>query len=249
MPEVVQVFSNYKDDLFSRFENVRKVQVNLIRDYIADIAKHSGKQNAMHIERIWRNIPAQLAKEQNETAPKFRFKGVVPGVNAYSKLAGAIDWLLAAGLIIKVHIVNKAELPFSAYLKENQFKLFCFDTGILGAISKLPPKNIYKYDYGTYKGYFAENYTAQEFKYSGIDELYSWKENTAEVEFLVEVDGEIIPVEVKSGFVTQAKSLKVFVQKYAPPFRTIISARNLKIDHDNRIHQYPLYLTAHFPMD
>ncbi len=249
LPEVVQVFSDYKEDLFRGVENVRKIQTDLVRDYVADIAKHSGKQNAMHIERIWKNVPAQLAKEQNASAPKFRFKGVVPGVKSYPKLAGAIDWLIAAGLIIKVHIVNSAELPFSAFQKENQFKLFCFDVGILGAISKLAPKSIYKYDYGTYKGYFAENYTAQEFKYSGIDQLYAWKENSAEVEFLVEVNGNAIPVEVKSGFVTQAKSLKVFVQKYSPDFRTIISAKNLKIDHENKIHQYPLYLAAHFPMD
>lgn len=248
LPEVIQTFADHKEDLFSALGLVRQRQTNLIRDYIADIAKHSGKQNAMHIERLWKNIPAQLAREQNASAPKFRFKGVVPGIKAYSRLAGAIDWLLAAGFIIKVHIVNSGKLPFSAYKAESRFKLLCFDVGILGAISQLPPKTIRDYDYGTYKGYFAENFIAQEFRYAGVDQLYSWKEKTAEVEFLREVNGDVFPVEVKSGFVTQAKSLKVFALKYTPEYRTIMSARNLHIDRSNKIHHYPLYLAGRFPL-
>lgn len=98
-------------------------------------------------------------------------------------------------------------------------------------MSRLPPKTIWDYDYGTYKGYFAENYISQEFKYVGIDTLYSWRENTAEVEFLIEANGEVLPIEVKSGWITQAKSLKVFAEKYNPPYRSIMSTRNLKIDH------------------
>jgi hypothetical protein len=227
---------------------VREKQIDLIRDYIADIAKHSGKLNAMHIERVWRNIPAQLAKAQDGSAPKFRFKGVVPGISAYSRLSGTIDWLDAAGLIIKVQIVNSGQLPSSAYVTENRFKLFCFDIGILGAMSRLPPKSILDYDYGTYKGYFAENYIAQEFRYAGISQLYSWNEKTAEVEFLREVKGEVLPVEVKSGWVTQSKSLKVFSEKYKPRYQTIMSARNLNINHSNRTHNYPLYLASHFPL-
>ncbi len=248
LPEVVQTFAEQKDDLFNTFQMVRQKQADLIRAYIADIAKHSGKQNAMHIERLWKNIPAQLAREQNTSAPKFRFKGIVPGVNSYSKLAGAIDWLVTAGLIIKVHIANSGKMPFSAYTKENRFKLLCFDVGILGAISQLPAKTILSYDYGTYKGYFAENFIAQEFRYADVDPLYSWKEKTAEVEFLREVDGEVLPVEVKSGWVTQAKSLKVFTQKYSPIYRTIMSAHNLNIDFHNRVHRYPLYMAGRFPL-
>ena len=248
LPEVVQTFADYKEDLFTALGLVRKRQTELVRDYVADIAKHSGKQNAMHIERIWQNIPAQLSKVQNGSTPRFRFKGVVPGIKAYSRLTGAIDWLLAAGLIIKVHIVNCGELPFSAYTTENRFKLLCFDVGILGAISQLPPKTIRDYDYGTYKGYFAENFIAQEFRCAGVGQLYSWKEKTAEVEFLREENGDVLPVEVKSGFVTQAKSLKVFAQKYSPRYRTIMSARSLNIDRSNKVHHYPLYLASRFPL-
>lgn len=248
LPEIVQTYLDLKEDLFLALMTVRERQGNLINAYLADIAKHSGKQNAMHIERIWKNVPAQLTKEQNGSAPKFRFKGVVPGIKSYSRLAGAIDWLHTARLIIKVHIVNSGELPFSAYTADNRFKLYFFDIGMLGAMSQLSPKTILDYDYGTYKGYFAENFITQEFLYAGIQPIYSWRERTSEVEFLREKSDKILPVEVKSGWVTQAKSLKVFVLKYNPPYRTIMSAKNLKIDQKNRIQHYPLYLAARFPL-
>ena len=124
--KLFKTYADNKDDLFNSLLLVRQKHNALIRDYFADIAKHSGKQNSMHIERIWRNVPSQLAKEQDGSASKFRFKGVVPGFKAYSRLAGGIDWLDASGLIIKVHIVNSGEIPFSAYTKDNYFKLFCF---------------------------------------------------------------------------------------------------------------------------
>jgi len=248
LPEVVKTYADNKDDLFNSLLLVREKHNDLIRDYLADIAKHSGKQNSMHIERIWKNVPSQLAKEQDGSAPKFRFKGVVPGVKAYSRLAGGIDWLDASGLIIKAHIVNSGEIPFSAYTKDNYFKLFCFDVGLLGSISQLPPKAILDYDYGTYKGYFAENFVAQEFRCAGVDKIYSWRERTAEVEFLREVNGKVLPIEIKSGRNTQAKSLKVFAEKYNSKYRSIMSAQNLNIDHENSIHHYPLYMAAHFPL-
>ncbi len=248
LPEIVQTYIDLKEDLFKALGTVRKKQSELIKAYASDIAKHSGKQNAMHIERVWKNIPSQLAREQDGSMPKFRFKGVVPGIKAYSRLAGAIDWLNTAGLIIKIHTVNSGQLPFSAYTAENRFKLCFFDVGMLGAMSQLNPKTILSYDYGTYKGYFAENFIAQEFRYAGIRPLYSWREKTAEIEFLREKDGEVLPVEVKSGWVTQAKSLKVFAEKYKPLYKTVISAKRLNINHSSKTHHYPLYLAARFPL-
>ena len=84
LPEIVKTFVEYKNDLFVALEKVREKQNNLLLTYIADIAKHSGKQNAMHIERLWRNIPAQLAREHDGSAGKFKFKGVIPGIKRYS---------------------------------------------------------------------------------------------------------------------------------------------------------------------
>lgn len=241
LPEVVKIFCDHQQDMLNAFKLVRKKQGDLIEDYFADIAKHSGKINAMHINRVWRNIPQQLAQAQDGSAKKFKFKGVIPNVDRFAKISDALDWLVSAGLIIKVAIINKGCLPFQAYAKENAFKLFLFDVGILGAMSEINPKTILDYDYGSYKGFFAENYVAQALTFSSPVGLYSWAEGTAEVEFLREIEGNVIPVEVKSGWVTQAKSLKVFSDKYKPPYRVILSAKNFRVNDQVRL--LPLYLT------
>lgn len=89
MPEVIQTFIDHKDNLFVAFEKVRENQIQLLSDYYADIAKHSGKINAMHIDRIWRSIPAQLASSIDGSAKKYQFHGVIEGIDRYSRLAGA----------------------------------------------------------------------------------------------------------------------------------------------------------------
>ena len=248
LPEVVSVYIENKENLLQALQAVRDKQNTLITAYNADFAIHSGKVNAMHIHRVWHSIPEQLARLQDGTSARYQFKGVIPGFSRYAGLVGPIDWLKAAGLIIRVPVCHAAELPLSAYTKENIFKLYCFDVGILGALSQLPPAAIMEYDYGTYKGYFAENFVAQEFL-ANESELYSWTEGNAEVEFLRIQNTKVIPVEVKSGWVTQAKSIKVFQQKYASPYRVIMSAKNLKIDPINKVHHYPLYLCGMFPLN
>ncbi|MCX6583635.1 MAG: DUF4143 domain-containing protein [Candidatus Aminicenantes bacterium] len=149
---------------------------------------------------------------------------------------------------MKRNIIDKACLPLSAFKDENSFKLYFFDVGILGAVSQWAPKIILDYDYGTYKGYFAENFAAQEFTGSGAGELFCWRETTAEVEFLREIEGKLLPIEVKSGGVTKSKSLNVFAGKYSPDYRVIMSARNLKINRERKLHYYPLYLASRFPL-
>ncbi len=248
MPEAVSTYCENKDNLFVAFSLVREKQDHLITAYYADMAKHSGKINAMHIDRVFRSVPTQLEKEQDGSAGKFRFKGVIPGVSHYQRLASAIDWLVAAGLVIKVNIVNSGNLPFKAHSKENIFKLLLFDIGILGAMCHLSPKVILDYNYGSYKGYFVENFVAQAFYCSGPQELFCWNEKTAEVEFLREIEGQIIPIEVKSGSTTKTKSLKVFSEKYHPIYRVILSGKSFHIDEKNGLHFYPLYLADRFPL-
>lgn len=246
LPEAVSTFSLNKGNLYEALEMVRSKQIDVINAYYADMAKHSGKENAMHIERVFRAIPIQLAQTQDGNAKKFSFKGVIPGVDRYSRLAGPIDWLQACGLIIKVPICHSAQLPLLAYTKENTFKLYVFDVGILGAMSNLAPKVIYDYNYGSFKGYFAENFIAQEFFYAGAHSLFSWHEKNSEIEFLQELDGTIIPVEVKSGWVTQAKSLKVFNERYHPPYSVIFSANNSSLNEAKNLIRLPHYLANQF---
>ncbi len=248
LPEVVATFAGLRANLFEAVQEVRRVQNRLVSEYIADIAKHCGKQNAMHIERLWRNVPAQLGRDQAGAAQKFVFRDVLPGIKGYERMAGTIDWLEAAGLLIRLPIANCAQLPFSAYTKENFFKLFVFDIGLLGALSQLPIKTILDYEFGTYKGYYAENFVAQAFKASGKNSMVCWREGTAEIEFMLDVDGEVIPVEVKSGWVTQAKSLKSFSDKYRPRYSVVFSGRNAGVDTKLGRCFYPLYLAGKFPL-
>jgi len=248
LPEAVLTYLESKEPLFETVLQVRKKQGDILNAYYADIAKHAGKVNAMHIDRVFRSVPAQLSQAQDGPTSRFKFKGVVPGVTHYNRLAGAIDWLEAAGLVVKVPIVNNGHLPFKAYTKENFFKLLLFDIGILGAMSDLPPKAILDADYDSYKGYFAENFVAQELIASGRDSLFSWQERKAEVDYLVEIDNQVIPIEVKSGSNIKAKSLKVFVEKYAPPYQVIFSGRSLDFEPGRTTRFYPLYFAGWFPL-
>lgn len=244
LPEAVATYCEHKNNLFKAMAHVRDKQDNLVKAYYADVAKYAGKINAMHINRVFSSVPSQLQQAQDGSIARYKFKGVIPGITHYDRLAGAIDWLEAAGLVIKVHIVNSGHLPFKGYAKENFFKLLMFDVGILGSMSGLSPKTILDYDYGSYKGYFAENFLAEELLSIGLDDLFSWQESKAELEYLIEIEGEVIPMEVKSGTVVKAKSLKVFADKYKPAHQIIFSGQPFFID--KTIHHYPLYLAGFF---
>jgi predicted AAA+ superfamily ATPase len=242
LPEVVSVFCEKQNSPFEATQAVRIKQNELINAYYADIAKHSGKVNAMHIDRTWHAVPTQLASAENRSTQRFKFKGIIPNLNRYGQLVSVIDWLKAAELILKVSVVETAQQPLLAYTKENIFKLFMFDVGLLGAMSGLDPKTILDYDYGTYKGYFAENFVAQQLIASGAPELVSWENDRSEVEFLIQNKGELFPLEVKSGSITRAKSLQKYIEKYQPPKSLILSANNFNMDFQNKIYHLPLYL-------
>ena len=246
LPEVVSGFVANQHNLAAAFTEARSIQTALTTAYAADMAKHSGKQNSMHIERLWRNVPAQLGRNVDGSSSKFVFKDVLPGVRGYERLAGTIDWLVAAGLVLRLPIVNCAQLPLAGYESDNFFKLFVFDVGILGALSRLPPQAILDYEYGTYKGFVAENLVLQELIATGRTDTVCWREGRAEVEFLCETSGHIVPVEIKSGWVTQAKSLQVFCGKYRPPYCAVLSARPLDAAPPRRKRYYPLYLASQF---
>lgn len=248
LPEIVSIFNtHYRESLYVAFEKVREQQQQLLLNYYADMSKHAGKTNALHLERIWSAVPEQLARSQDSSAHKFKFKDVVPGIDRYPRLASAIDWLIATGLVIHVPIVETIEWPLSAYTADNRFKLYAFDVGLLAAMSGLPPKVILDYEYGTYKGYFAENFVAQALQAQGVP-LYSWQRSRAEVEFVCPIGENILPIEVKSGHVTRAKSLLQYADRYRPAYQTIMSANPLHIDTSQSIHRYPLYLAGHFPL-
>lgn len=239
LPEVVQIFSAQKSNLYDAFKAIRTLQKTLLEAYLADMAKHSGRMNALNLERLWRNVPVQLAQAQDGSAPKFRFREAVPGIRGYEQLIGPLSWLEKADLLIRSSIVEKVALPLSGFAWENRFKLYFFDVGLLGALAGLAPAVLFKYGFGSYQGYIAENFVAQELRAAGLDRLFCWQGRTSEIEFLLEAGQEIIPWEVKSGRVTHSKSLTVYEGRFAPEKAVVLSARN-KPGGGNRL-QAPVY--------
>lgn len=242
MPEVVATFANEKNNLYHAMSRARIKQNELIKGYYADIAKHAGKINAMHLDRTWRAIPKQLAESQDSSTPRFKFKGIIPNINRYSQLVNVIDWLEAAELAIKISVVHNVEQPLEAFSKENIFKLMMFDVGILGALSGLSAEAILSYNYGTYKGYFAENFVVQQLNAQENKKIYNWQHEHSEIEFLFEHRGEIIPIEVKSGKIIHAKSLDKYIKKYTPKTSIILSGNPIYRNEKSNILHLPLYL-------
>lgn len=242
LPDAINTYRENIDNQFVAMKKVRRLQRDLLDTYLADIAKHSGKINAMHIERLWRNIPGQLARSQNGTASKFRFKDALPGVRGYERLSTPLGWLENARLVLRTSIVERPEIPLSGYSRGNRFKQYFFDVGLLTAVSGIDPATILKYDYGSYKGYIAENFVAQELQSAGIRDLYCWEGRTSEVEFLIETGSDIVPCEVKSGWVTNSKSLKVYEERFRPKKSFVLSAKNVK--KQGVRHFLPLYTTG-----
>jgi len=217
LPEVVNYFVSSeqleKKDSLGHLKKCREIQENLIIGYIADMAKHAGKENSMFLERLIHNIAEQLGHEHSS---KFKFKGVFPGKKTFQDFDGAIDWLKKAGLIYQVPIVENINTPLSINSKINFFKLYLFDTGVLGALLRLPVESLLKYDF-SFKGFIAENFILQEGtaltnKTEGV--FYCYKKGESEIEFITDHWGSILPIEVKAGTTLHAKSLGVFIMKH-----------------------------------
>jgi predicted AAA+ superfamily ATPase len=242
LPEVVQIFKNNSSDMLVALRKVRERQSELLENYLNDMSKHSGKTNAVKIQAVFKNAPLQLARE-NKTSPKFVFKNVLATRSNYEQLEDPIEWLVQAGLVYKISICKRAEAPLKAYTDPNKFKLFLFDVGMLGLMVGLEPKNIFNYDYGSYKGYFAENFVVEELVPLLERGLTSWQEGTSEIEFLMESAEPIIPIEVKAGINTKAKSLRIFMERYQPKQSFLISGNPLVLNKTG-LSYVPLYSTS-----
>jgi len=243
MPEVIEQYREQQDNLLQVLQKVREIQKDLINTYMADIAKHSGKTNAMHIERLWRNVPAQLARSLDGSATKFKFKDAIPGYRGYERLAAPIDWLEKTGLILKTSIIENAKIPLYGNSVDNRFKLYLLDVGLLGAMNGISPTVYLDFDFSSYKGYIAENFVAQELVAAGHQNLFCWEGRTSEVEFLIETDNQIVPVEVKSGYITKSKSLRVYEERYQSKRSFVLSGNNIR--HSERRLYIPIYAIGH----
>ena len=249
MPEIVAATALGGQNIDQRqLESIRTFQNDLLRMYESDIAKHAGQMNSMHIVSVLHAIPRQLSLTQDLSTKRFSFCDAIPGKKGFGPLQGPITWLKVASLIHTVGIVNQALVPLESYTKDNMFKCFLFDTGLLGAMLDLPPAQLLLQDYGTAKGYYAENYVLQELAAAGL-RVYTWKERNSEIEFLYQSrEGTIVPMEVKSGNRTQAKSLKQYMLKYSPKKAVILSTRNMDISQERSTAYIPLYYAGKIPL-
>ena len=244
MPEVILTYISQHKSRAEAMLQARIMQDGLVKSYYKDFAKHSGKSNSIHIVSVFENVPMQLSRNIEGSVKRYKFKEAIPKKRSFAELQGPISWLENAGLLIKVKVCNRAELPLETFCKENQFKLFLFDIGLLSSMLGLSPETVLHQEYGITKGYFAENFVAQEFAAAGNKQIYSWTERNSEIEYLSVVKGNIIPVEVKAGSRTRAKSLQQFIIKYKPKKAFKISNRPLKIQNEQVIQNIPLYLTG-----
>jgi len=232
MPEAVNNWITPNHSLVERVANVRNVHRNLIDTYTRDFGKYSGPVNAQHTEAVFRSVPLQLEKSIDDSVKRFRFQGPIKGKNRYSQLRGPIDWLAKAKLVSKNYpITHEPKPPLNIQIKENLFKLFLFDVGLLGHLSGMSYED-QRNQTTTFKGFIAENFVQNELIAQGLNQTYSWEQAKAQIEFIIRNNqGDIVPVEVKSGKRTKAKSLTAYINRYNPKFAIkLIGARGEKHD-------------------
>lgn len=236
MPEVVQEYINTHD-----FKMVQTIQDEILADYADDFSKHAPVAEIEKIRLVWDSIPKQLAKENN----KFIFSHVKEGKRAH-ELEAALQWLKYSGLVHLLELVQNAEIPLEANADSTYFKVYLSDCGLLCRKLGLGFKDFFgeAETLKTFKGAVVENYVMNELVCSG-KKSYFWRSgNTAELDFLYEEDGDIIPVEVKAASNTQAKSFKQFCKKYRPRKGYKISLKNLAVNdcEGTSATSLPLYL-------
>lgn len=208
MPAVVADYAANGDPA-----SVRRIQESLLQAYEQDFAKHIHATDTPKVRLIWNSVPTQLAREK-----KFIYTRLAPGARS-STYEGALSWLIAAGLVHRLPRISKPDLPLVGYEDNSAFKLFMCDIGLLCAKSGLDARTLLEGNaiFEEYKGALTEQYVLQELHALGRIPLCYWTGGESEVDFVAQMEGSVIPIEVKAGINLKAKSLAVYRQKYNPP--------------------------------
>jgi uncharacterized protein len=216
MPEAVVTFNQNKN-----FKEVRVIQKQILKSYEQDFSKHTPSEIVPRIRMIWNSIPAQLAKENR----KFIYGIIKEGARA-KDYEHALSWLIDCGQVHKICNVSKPGMPLKAYEDRSAFKLFLVDVGLLAAMGDLSAQTLLEGNkiFTEFKGALTEQYVLQQLITSEDHVIYYWspERSISEVDFIVQFDGTIYPIEVKAAENLQAKSLKVYRDKFNPThsFRT-----------------------------
>lgn len=208
-------------------ENVDAILQDILDLYELDFAKYAEPREIPRIHAIWHSLPSQLAKENR----KFVYKVVKPGARA-KDYEDALLWLEDAGMIYRINNITRPLFPLSAYEDLSAFKLYACDCGLLRRLAKLPSSIIVSptANYTEFKGAMAENAILQSLMPILRREVpFYWSpDSRAEIEFVIQWNDEIIPIEVKAENCVSGRSLSVYKEKYAPKHRIRFSFLNLQ---------------------
>lgn len=233
MPEAVSAYIDTRS-----WDEVKTVQDAILQSYSLDFAKHINNKDIPRVFQVWGNLQDQLAREDK----KFRYADIQKGARA-REYEGAIEWLCLAGLVHRVSAIETPRLPLSAYKKSNAFKLYLNDVGLLGRKFDLDYKTVLMGDnlFTEFKGVMAENSVLQSLVRQLGNQHYYWTSgNKAEVEFVLQFEGKIVPIEVKADKNVTAKSLAYYRKSYQPQLSIRLSTLNMRKDDD--LLNLPLYL-------
>lgn len=215
---------------------IADIQNKILNDYIADMSKYATNTESVKIRGAYNSIPSQLTKDNK----KFQYKVIGKGGNA-AMFGAAIDWLCFAGVVIKCQKIEHAFMPIAVYADLSSFKLYMGDVGLLTMKSGIAYQTILsslEID-NTFLGSIAENYVAEALATKNYKLFYWESKSIAEVDFVLQKEDQIIPIEVKAGIHTRSKSLSVFIEKYEVTYSIRISAKNFGFE--NNIKSVPLY--------
>ncbi len=231
MPAAVSNFINNN-------KSVVDFDTTILRDivvaYTADMAKYTQKSESIKTIKIYNSMCAQLSKENK----KFQYSLVEK--NAKSReYNSSTEWLILANLLIRAVKISRAELPLKSFEEESYFKLYLEDVGILCNLCKVDYKDLKSNKMPLFIGAITENYVASAFKANDLPLYYWTSKSSAEVDFVLNIDSEIIPVEVKSGDNVRSRSLSVFMDKYNSKYGIRVSTKNFGFE--NNIKSIPLY--------
>ena len=230
MPEVVQMYLD-EQKVISTID----VQAEILESYERDMTKYADNSLSNKIIAAFDSIPVQLAKDN----PKFQYKVIAKGGSS-GIFGEAIMWLKNSGIVNQVYKAN-AELPLEMYKDLTSFKLYMSDVGLFVNKAKYP---LYQIDLSTQPtmismGPLTEHYVANELRTKGYETYYWESDGKAELDFMIQKETEIIPIEVKTSIHTKARSLDMYMKKYNPRYAIRISEKNFGFE--NNIKSVPLY--------
>ncbi|MBQ9526208.1 MAG: ATP-binding protein [Fretibacterium sp.] len=236
MPEAVSQWVNSHN-----FARVEEYQDAILKDYESDLSKHAPTEQISRLHLIWRSVPKQMAKENN----KFVFSHVKTGARA-KDLGDSLQWIVDAGLVHRLEMVSAPEVPLSFAADASYFKIYMSDVGLLRKTANVPVQTVLEGGDGfaRFKGALAENFVMNELRAQGMTPYFWRSGNSAELDFLIEQGGEVIPIEVKSADNTRAKSFHQFVSRYHPRTGFKVSLKNVgdNRDGDTLVWSLPLYM-------